>query len=71
MAYESEIAAIREAIGSGALEVESIVNGVKKRVKYPSFDELRRRLAFLESEAAKAAGVKPSRASLATFSKGR
>ena len=72
MAYESEIAALREAIGSGALEVETIANGVKKRVRYSSFDDLRRRLAFLETEAAKIAGTPPIPwVSLATFSKGR
>lgn len=72
MAFEAEIAALTEAIASGALEVETIANGVKKRVKYSSFDDLRRRLAFIQTEAAKIAGTPPlPRVALATFSKGR
>ena len=44
---DNEIAALREAIASGALKVRSRVNGVEKEVAYASYDDLRKRLDFL------------------------
>lgn len=45
-----EIAAIRAAISSGIKRVVTQTNGVRKEVEYPSFDDLRKRLAWLESQ---------------------
>jgi hypothetical protein len=72
MAYEVELAQLHAAVGSGALKVESIVNGVKKSVTYANFDELWQRIAYLESLQADAAGRRVGpRVSVATFSRGR
>lgn len=63
---DDEIAAIREAIAAGVKVVESRTGGVMKRVEYPSFADLKDRLAFLEGEKAQATG-KRRRGVLAAF----
>ena len=50
MTLEEEIAAVREAIASGATEVRIRQNGVEKMVKYETFDKLRDRLEWLLSQ---------------------
>ncbi|MFI5411305.1 phage head-tail joining protein [Kaistia sp. UC242_56] len=68
MSIADEIAAIREAIASGAKKIRTKTNGVEREVEYPSFDDLRKRLDYLEGLNA---GTGRSRVSLASFSKGR
>ena len=65
---DEEIAAIREAIASGALKVRSRVNGVEKEVAYASFDDLRKRLDFLQGLQA---GVTRRKVILAAVHSGR
>lgn len=71
MTIADEIAAIREAIASGAKRVRTKTNGVEREVEYPSFDDLKRRLDYLEGIAAAGATPGRSRVTLASFSKGR
>lgn len=68
MTIADEIAAIREAIASGARKIRTKTNGVEREVEYPSFDDLKKRLDYLQSLNA---GAGRSRVSLASFSKGR
>ncbi|WP_336801797.1 phage head-tail joining protein [Kaistia sp. MMO-174] len=68
MSIADEIAAIREAIASGARKIRTKTNGVEREVEYPSFDDLKKRLEYLEGLNA---GAGRSRVSLASFSKGR
>ncbi len=65
---DEEIAALREAIASGALKVRSRVNGVEKEVAYASYDDLRKRLDFLRGQ--QAGGVR-RKAILAAVHSGR
>ncbi|WEK50320.1 MAG: hypothetical protein P0Y66_22200 [Candidatus Kaistia colombiensis] len=67
MTIADEIAAIREAIASGAKRVRTRTNGVEREVEYPTFDDLRKRLEYLQG--IEAGGR--SRVTLASFSKGR
>jgi hypothetical protein len=68
MSIAEEIAAIREAIASGAKRIRTKTNGVEREVEYPSFEDLKKRLDYLESLNA---GAGRSRVSLSFFSKGR
>jgi hypothetical protein len=66
MTNAEEIAAIREAIASGARRVRFRSNGVEKEVEYFSFKDMQERLNFLQG----LDGTKRPRVGLATFSKG-
>ena len=62
-----EIAAIREAIATGAKKIRFKDGSVEKEVDYPSFADLRARLDFLEGRAAEATGRRRRRVVLARF----
>lgn len=71
MAYEQEIAGLVEAIASGALRVKFQDGAVMKETEFGSFADLKKRLDYLLSEQAKAAGpVARPRVSLAEFGRG-
>lgn len=61
---DDEIAALRAAISLGVRRVVTQTNGVRKEVEYPSFDDLRRRLEWLEAQKL---GAKRPRGVLASF----
>ncbi len=68
MDLDQEIAAVREAIASGALEVRIRQNsGVEKYVKYESFDALLRRLKWLEAQKNEALGIRRVNVGFAEF----
>lgn len=68
MTIDEEIAAVREAIASGALEVRIRQNsGVEKYVKYENFEALRRRLRWLEDQKNAAIGVRRVNVGFAEF----
>jgi len=70
--YTAEIAAIREAISSGVRRVRTrSPNGVEREVEYPTFDDLKKRLDWLSGKEAALSPVRPSRASVVSFSRGR
>ncbi|WP_336801709.1 phage head-tail joining protein [Kaistia sp. MMO-174] len=71
MSIAEEVAALREAIASGTKRVRTKTNGVEREVEYPSFDDLKKRLDYLNGLDAAQSGRPLSRVSLATFSKGR
>lgn len=48
-ACDDEIAVLREAIALGVRRVVTQTNGVRKEVEYPSFDDMRRRIEWLEA----------------------
>ncbi len=48
---DNEIAALKAAIATGALEVEYRSGDTNRRVKYDTLPNLMRRLAFLEQSA--------------------
>lgn len=65
--YSAEIAALEEAIASGAMRVS--YDG--KSVDYDSFDKLVQRLAWLKARQTQASTGRPRpRAGFATFSRG-
>lgn len=70
MTLAEEIAAVREAIASGALEVRIRQNGVEKFVKYESFDKLRARLQWLEGQQSAINGAPRKNVSFAEFRRG-
>ena len=70
MTNDEEIAAIREAIASGAKKVKFRSGTVEKEVEYPSFDDMRARLNFLEQRAELAGGRARPRVGLAMFGRG-
>lgn len=49
-AIDEEIAALRAAISAGVKRVVTQTNGVRKEVEYPSFNDLRSRLEWLENQ---------------------
>ena len=49
---DDEIAAIREAIATGAKKIRFKDGSVEKEVDYPSFNDLLARLAWLEAKKA-------------------
>lgn len=53
---DEEIAALRAAIAAGVRRVVTQTNGVRKEVEYPSFDDLKRRLEWLESRCGRSNG---------------
>lgn len=61
---DDEIAALREAVVLGARRVVTQTNGVRKEVEYPSFDDLKKRLEWLEAQKL---GAKRPRGVLASF----
>lgn len=64
---DDEIAAIREAIATGARKIRFKDGSVEKEVDFPSFADLRARLEFLEGlKATEATGRRP-RVVLASF----
>ena len=64
---DDEIAALREAITAGVKRVLIKQGGVTKEVEYPSFDDLRNRLRWLEGQAAP---TRPPVAGFAGFRRG-
>lgn len=50
MAIADEIAAIREAIATGAKKIRFKDGSVEKEIDYPSFKDLLDRLAWLEAQ---------------------
>lgn len=69
--YDSEIAALESAIAGGALEVESVVNGVKKRVRFSSFDDMLKRLNWFKTKQAEASQGGLPRVTVAIMGRGR
>lgn len=69
MTIDEQIAAIEEAIASGAKRVRFRSNGVEKEVEYQSVDQMKKAVDFLEVKKAKAAGTLP-RVGLAIFGRG-
>lgn len=67
MTLAEQIAAVREAIATGALEVRIRQNGVEKFVRYSSFAELRRRLEWLENQQRALEGAPRSNVGFAEF----
>ena len=53
---DDEIAAIREAISTGAKKIRFKDGSVEKEVDYPSFKDLLDRLAWLEAQKADVGG---------------
>jgi|GEM_PF-1671574 len=60
---EDEIAALRRAIVAGVKRVVTQTGGVRKEVEYPSFEDMKARLDWLEAQA----GKKQRRGVLAAF----
>lgn len=50
MTIDEQIAALREAIASGAKRVRSTTNGVTKEVEYRSFADMMNALSVLEAQ---------------------
>lgn len=69
MTIDEQIAAIEEAIASGAKRVRFRSNGVEKEVEYPSFDQMKKAVEYLELKKAKAEAPLP-RVGLAMFGRG-
>jgi hypothetical protein len=64
--YSEEIAALKEAIATGAKRVTS----KDRTVEYDDFDKMMARLRYLEAQNAPAAGSLPPRAGYACFDRG-
>lgn len=64
MTLQDQIATVEEAIAVGALEVDIMQNGVRKRTRFESFDALRRRLEWLKDQLAEQQGLPPRRANV-------
>ena len=47
-----ELLALKQAIASGVKKVATQTAGVRKEVEYPSFDDMRKRLEWLEGQEA-------------------
>lgn len=47
---DEEIAALRAAITGGVKKVVTQTNGVRKEVEYPSFDDMKKRLDWLDGQ---------------------
>ena len=47
-----EILGLKQAIASGVKKVVTQTAGVRKEVEYPSFDDMRKRLEWLEGQEA-------------------
>jgi hypothetical protein len=70
MAIEDEIAAIREAIASGAKRINFQDGTVRKEVEFPSFDDLKKRLDYLLGVQAGEQARPRGNVLLATFGRG-
>lgn len=66
----AEMAAIREAIATGAKRVVTKSAGSTKEVEYPSFQDLKARLDFLTSLQVRPAAGRSVRVGIARFSRG-
>lgn len=65
-----QIAALQEAMASGALEIETRTNGVYKRVKYQSYADMRRALSDLLARQTLESGRKLPRVGLSAAGRG-
>jgi hypothetical protein len=67
----ANILALRDAMASGAAEIETRTNGTYKRVKYQSYSDMRKALAdLLAREAVLVGGRAPVSAGFAGYGRG-